>query len=337
MGIDPLVVLVGKGNVKSLGKAVAKVVGSTGLQSLSVVHHALDGVGSFGTVELLFVGLLTPGDRHGQHVLTEVGVDVQHLLGESLGFLGSGVHGVAFLPQKFPVTQERTGGLFPAQHAAPLVVLHGQIPVGLNHLGEMLTEQGFRGGTDAVALFQLLAAAHGNPGALRSEAFHMVLFLLQQAFGNQHGHVDILHAHLLELLVHDVLDILPDGVAIGTVNKHTLDGRVVNQLGFFAHVGKPLGKVYLHVGDLLDLLFFCHFISSSQVFWKFRKDYCSTGLQKLQEVLPEKLQLLRFWKFPAAIAGFLLAKPLSSGRKFGILLREYLKRSCIHEIHPRNL
>ena len=34
-----------------------------------------------------------------------------------------------------------------------------------------------------------------------------------------------------------MLDILPDGIAIGTVNEHTLDGRIVDQLGFLAHIG----------------------------------------------------------------------------------------------------
>ena len=257
-GGDLLVVLVGVGDIKGPGEAVAEIVGGAGLEGLPVVHHALDGIGGLGAVELLLVGLLAPGDGHGQHVFTEVGVDVQHLPGEVLGFLRSGVHGVAFLPQKLPVTQEGPGGLLPAQHAAPLVVLQGQIPVGLDDLGEVIAEQGLRGGTDAVALLQLLAAAHGDPGAFGSKAFHMVLLLLQQAFRNQQGHIDVLHAHFLEFLVQDVLDIFPDGVAIGPVDEHALDGRIVNQLGFFAHISEPLSKIHLHIGDLLDLLFFCH-------------------------------------------------------------------------------
>ena len=229
-----------------------------GLQRLAVVHHALDGVGGLGAVELLLLGLAAAGDGHGQHVLAEVRVQVQDPLGEGLGLLGGGVHGVALLPQKFPVAQEGTAALLPAQHAAPLVIAHGQIPVGLDDILEMLAEQGLGGGADAVALLQLLAAAGGDPGALGSKALHMILLLLQQALGDQHGHVDVLHAALLELRIQNVLHILPDRIAVGTVNKQTLDGGVVNELRLFAHIGEPLGKVDLHIRDLLDLLFFRH-------------------------------------------------------------------------------
>ena len=50
-----------------------------------------------GTVEFFLVGFLAPSHRHGQHVLAEVGVDVQHLLGEIPGFL-RGVAGSGFRP-----------------------------------------------------------------------------------------------------------------------------------------------------------------------------------------------------------------------------------------------
>ena len=39
---------------------------------------------------------------------------------------------------------------------------------------------------------------HGNPGALRGEALHMVLLLLEQGLGDQHREIDVLMARLLE-------------------------------------------------------------------------------------------------------------------------------------------
>ena len=81
-----------------------------GLESLAVVHHALHGIGLLRAVELLLVGLDALDHGHGQHVLTEVGVDVEHLLRLSHGLLGGGVHGVTLLPQEFPVAQEGTRG-----------------------------------------------------------------------------------------------------------------------------------------------------------------------------------------------------------------------------------
>ena len=161
------------------------------------------------------------------------------------------------------MTQEGPGGLFPAQDRAPLVVQLGQVPVGVDHVLIVLAEQGLGGRTDAVALLQLLAAAHGHPGALRGKALHMVLLLLEQAFGDEDGQVHVLVAQLFKAPVQLVLDVLPDGVAVGAVDEHALDGGVVDELRLFAHVGVPLGKVHLHIGDLLHLLlvFLGHFVS----------------------------------------------------------------------------
>ena len=156
------------------------------------------------------------------------------------------------------MTQEGTGGLFPAQDGAPLVILHGKLPVGLQHIGEVLTEQGLRGRTDGIPLLQPLTAAHGNPCALRCEALHMVLFLLQKAFRNQQRHVHILDTLLLKFLIQHILDILPNGIAIRTINKHTFDRGVVDKLGLFAYIGEPLGKVHFHIGNFGNFLFFCH-------------------------------------------------------------------------------
>ena len=233
-------------------------MGCTGLQSLPVVHHTLDGVGCLCTVELFLVGLLTTGNRHCQYIFAEISVDIEHTLCLFLGLLGSCVHGMTFLPQEFTVAQERTAGLFPTQNAAPLIEHHRQIPVGLNGIFEILTEKGLGGRTNAVALLQLFAAAIGNPSALGSKAFHMILFLLQKALRNQHGHIHILGAGLLKLRVHNPLDVFPNRIAVRPVDKHTLNGGIVDQLCLFAHIGKPLGKVYLHIGDLFHFLIFCH-------------------------------------------------------------------------------
>ena len=286
VGIGALVVLVGEFNAECLGKAVAEIVGGAGLQCLTVMHHALDGIGRFRAIELLLVGLLTPGDRHCQHILAEVRIDIEHGLGECLGLLGSGMDGVTLLPQEFPVAQEGAGGFLPAQHAAPLVVLHGQISVRLQHICKVFTEERFGSGTNCHLLFQLITAAHGDPCTLGCEACHVILFLLQQGFGNQQGHIDVFNALLLEFPVHDMLNILPDGIAIGSVNKHALDAGVVDQLRLLAHIGEPLGEVDLHIRDLFDLFIFCH-VYHPLAFSNFRTIYYSTivkGLHRMEKV-----------------------------------------------------
>lgn len=55
-----------------------EVVRGTGLQSLTVVHHGLDGVGVLCTGKALLLGLFALNDRNGQPFLEELRVDVQH-------------------------------------------------------------------------------------------------------------------------------------------------------------------------------------------------------------------------------------------------------------------
>ena len=249
VGMVEDVVLAGKGDVKRLGKAVAEIVGGARLQRLAVVHHALHGIGLLGAVEFLLIGLLPLHHGHGQHVFHEVGIDVQHPLGLFPGLVGGGVHGVALLPQKLPVAQEGAGGLFPAQHAAPLVIQLGQIPVGMDDVLVMLAEQRFGGGADAQPVLQLLAAAHGDPGALGRKALHVILLLLEQGFGDQDGEIDVFVAGGLKAAIQLGLDVLPDGVAIGAIDEHALHRGIVDELGLGAHVGVPLGEVLVHGGD----------------------------------------------------------------------------------------
>ncbi|MPM40584.1 hypothetical protein SDC9_87228 [bioreactor metagenome] len=260
VGILGLIVLVGAGNVKGPGEAVAKVVAGAGLKGLAVVHHALDGIGGLGPGELLLVGLAAPDDGHGQHVFAEGSVNLQHAFGFLNGLLRRGVHGVALLPEELPVAQEGAGGLFPPEHRAPLVVELGQVPPGVDDFGVMLAEQGLGGGADAQALLQRLAAAEGDPGALGREALHVVLLLLQQRLGNQQGEIDVFVAGLFKPAVQPGLDILPQGVSIGAKDEKPLHAGIFNQLGLLAHVGVPFAEVLLHVGDLFNLLFIvlCH-------------------------------------------------------------------------------
>ena len=49
-----------------------------------------------------------------------------------------------------------------------------------------------------------------NPGHFGSKAFHMVLFLVQQGFGNENGHCHILMAGLFDHAVKDLLNVFPD-------------------------------------------------------------------------------------------------------------------------------
>ena len=149
----------------------------------------------------------------------------------------------------------------------------------------------------------------------------MVLFLLQQAFGDQQRHVNILDTLLLKFSIHDALNILPDGVAIGAVDEHALNRRIIDELGFLAHIGKPLRKVHLHIGDLCNLLFLCHFhflpwvfyilYSITSVKWLHRMEHIFFGRCKMISVtleLPPEVAL--FYTRVACTTGKPLTKLL---------------------------
>ena len=79
MGVLELVVLIGEGDAKLLGKAGAEVVARAGLERLVVVHHALDGVGVDGAGKLLLLGLVAPYDGHCEVIFAHIGVDLKLL------------------------------------------------------------------------------------------------------------------------------------------------------------------------------------------------------------------------------------------------------------------
>ena len=217
-------------DIVGLGEVGAEVVAGAGLQGLAVLHHGLHGVGGPGAGELFLVALLSHVYGQGQGLFGHLTVDLQHGQGLLLGLLGGGVDGVALLPEELAGAKEGARALFPAHHAAPLVVLHGQVAPAAHPLGIHGAEDRLARGAHGQALLQLLAAALGHPRHLRREALHVLGLLEQQAFGDEHGHVDVLVAAFLEAAVELLLDALPDGEAVGADDHAAANRRVVNQL-----------------------------------------------------------------------------------------------------------
>ena len=261
-GILELVVAAGEGHVVGTGELVAEVVAGRALKGLVILHEAFDGVGRFGAGELFFFGLLAGNDGDGENILKEVGIAAELLLGLVLRFLGRFMDGVALLPPELSGAQERAGRFFPADDGAPLVIEHRQLAVGLQNAGPVVAEHRLGGRTERKALLELFAAAHRDPRHLGREAVDQLAFLFQQAFRNQDGHRHVLMAGLFELGVHDALNVLPDGIAIRPQDGKALDGCILDQLRLAADIGVPLGKIDLHIGDLLHFLLFRHIGSS---------------------------------------------------------------------------
>ena len=262
MRILLLVLPVGEGDIELLGKARAEVVARAGLERLVVVHHALDGVGIHGSGELFLLCLVAADNGHGQIVLAQVCVDLK-LMQRFLACLGLGlVQGVTLLPEKLSAAQEGTGRFLPAENGAPLVVQHRKIAPGMHRVTPVVAEKRLGGRTDAQSLRQLLRAADRYPCALGREALNVILFLLKQALGDEHGHGYVFMSALLEHSVELLLYIFPNGIAVRTQDEKPLNAGVIDKLRLCAYVGEPLGEILLHIGYLFNFFVLCHYIFS---------------------------------------------------------------------------
>ena len=83
----------------------------------------------------------------------------------------------------------------------------------------------------------------------------MILFFLQEPFGDKHGHVDVFVSRFLETAVQDALDVFPDRVTVRTDDHAALHGRILNEIRLLDNIGIPLREVVLHGGDLRNHLF----------------------------------------------------------------------------------
>ena len=251
------------------------------LQRLVILHETLDGIRRLRTRELFLFGLLAGYDGDGEDVFKEVGVAVQLLLRLVNGLLGCLVDGVALLPPELSRAQERAGRLLPADDGTPLVIEHRQFAVSLQHARPMIAEHCLGRRTEGQTLFQLFAAAHRDPRDLGRKAVDQFAFFFQQTLGDQDRHRNVFMAGLLELRVHDTLDVFPDRVTIGTQDRKALDGRILDQFCLAADIGVPLGKIDLHIGDLLDFLFFRHIASSFRKYFFSQWNYFITLVKRL--------------------------------------------------------
>ena len=244
-----LVVAPGELHAKRAREPVAEIVAGAALQGLAVVHHGLDGVGGLGACKFFAVCLFALQHGDVQLFLTERGIGVQLLLCLGNGLFGRLVDGVPLLPPELAAAQKRARGLFPAHHAAPLVILHGQVAPRVQHMRKVVAEQRLGRGAHAQAVFQFFRAAHCHPRHLGRKALYMVFFLLQQALWNKQRHGHVFMAGFFEALVQQVHDVFPNGIAVWAQNHAALHGRVVHQFCLQADVGIPLGEVLVDGGN----------------------------------------------------------------------------------------
>ena len=109
------------------------------------MHQGFDGVGVYGTGEAFVFCLYSADHGHCHELLGEGGVDLLHLEGLFLGFLGGGVGGVAFLPEELGGPEEQAGAHLPTDHVGPLVDQQGQVAVAGDPVAVGVPNDGFGG------------------------------------------------------------------------------------------------------------------------------------------------------------------------------------------------
>ena len=116
----------------------------------------------------------------------------------------------------------------------------------MNDVCIVLTEKSLRRGSDAKSFLELFIAAVGYPRNLGSEALNVILFLFKQALGNEHRHTYILVTGCLEHTVHNVLNVFPYCIAVGSDDHTALNACILTKLSLFYNVGIPFCEILVH-------------------------------------------------------------------------------------------
>src|SRR3990170_4960872 len=151
---------------------------------------------------------------------------------------------MSLLPEELSCAQEEFCGFrFPPDDVAPLVDFYGQVSPASDPLGESRVHYRFGRGSYGEFFLQWSVPAVGNPCDFRDEPFKVFSFFFQEAFGYEHGEVDVAVACLLDFLVKNLLYFLPDGVSVFAYDHAALDGRVICHSRLHDDLRVPLGEV----------------------------------------------------------------------------------------------
>ena len=208
------------------------------------MHQRFHGIGCNGSCELFFIGLAPLNYRNRENILQNIRIDVQHHSGSLFRFLRSCMDSVSFLPKKLSRPKKRSRGLLPAHHGTPLIQELRKITVGLYDFRIVVTEKHLGSRTNAETLFQSLGTSGSYPCHLRSKAFYVFTFFLEQGLWNQKRHRTVLYTGCLKPCIQCFLDSLPDGIPGRSDNHEPLHGRIIRKFRLLYYVRIPLRKIY---------------------------------------------------------------------------------------------
>ena len=133
----------------------------------------------------------------------------------------------------------------------------------MHPFGVHRADDGFRGGPHHEPLFELLAAAVGDVGDLRREAFDVLGLLVEQALGDEQWKIRVDVTGRLDSAIQRLLNELPNRVPVRADNHAPFDGRIVGQLRTPDDIEVPAREVLRLRGNFGDervgfIAFVCH-------------------------------------------------------------------------------
>ena len=185
-----------------------------GLQRPRVAHHRFDAVGIDSACKLLALALPNHDHRYCGLVLGKISINLEHLLRFRLRLFSRGVRSVPFLPIKLRRAQEQLRAQFPPHDAVPYVDQHRKIAIGFDPFCVHVPDDGLGGRPHDEWFLQLLPSADGHHRQLWGEALHMILFLLEEAHGDEQRKRGVHMAGRLEAAVESGRNVLPQSPTI---------------------------------------------------------------------------------------------------------------------------
>ena len=91
----------------------------------------------------------------------------------------------------------------------------------------------------------------GDDRTFRREAFHVLCFLFEEAFGDQHGEIGVDVARFFEHAIQPLLYLLPNAIACWLNDHAPLHRGVICHFGFANYIDVPLRVVIRTFGDAL--------------------------------------------------------------------------------------
>ena len=209
-------------------------MGGTSLKSLSVLHHSLDCESVERTCKPFVRRFMAHYYRQCHHVSCKVRIDIHHLLCLLLSLFTGGVCSVAFLPEEFGGTQEKTGPHFPSHHISPLVTENRKVTPGGNPALVGVPDNGLGSRADYEFLLKLGSRIHNHSSAVGilhqavmgdhctflCESFHVFGLTAEERFRDKKRKIGILMACFLEFLVEDMLHLFPNCISV-RLDDHT--------------------------------------------------------------------------------------------------------------------